>query len=279
MDEAPIGLIAAGGRLPVATAEGIRRAGRRCVCVGLRDQYEADLPGLCDQFKAAGVIQIGRWIRLLRKWGASEAVLVGKVAKVAMHDPLRLVRHRPDLIAAKVWFVATRDDKRPDALLGAVADELDRKGITLIDSTTYIPTLMADEGVMTQTQPTAVQQADIAFGLPIAQRMGDLDVGQSIAVKDRDVLAVEALEGTDQMIGRAGALCRAGGWTLIKIAKPRQDMRFDVPTVGMNTIERLTEARAGCLAIEAGKTIMLDKPRMIAAADRAGLAIVGVRVG
>lgn len=263
----------------MAAADGIRQAGRTVACVGLRDQFDADLPQHCDQFRAAGLIQIGRWIRLLKKWGASEAVLVGKVAKVKMHDPLRLFRHRPDFRAAKVWFIATRYDKRPDAMLGAVADELKKEGITLIDSTTYIPKLMAERGVMTTTQPTAGQRADIDFGLPIAQHMGELDVGQSLAVKDHDVLAVEALEGTDQMIVRAGSLCRTGGWTMLKIAKPKQDMRFDVPTVGPNTIERLKAANAGCLAIEAGKTIMLEKAKMLAAADRAGIAVIGVKVG
>lgn len=263
--------------MPVAAAEGIRGAGRAVACVGLRDQYDADLPAHCDAFRAAGLIQIGRWIRLLKRWGATEAVLVGKVAKVAMHDPFRLIRYRPDLRAAKVWFVATRDDKRPDALLGAVADELSKEGITLIDSTTYIPKLMAEAGMMTTGGPTAAQQADIDFAMPIARRLGELDVGQSVAVKDRDVLAVEALEGTDQMIARAGSLCRAGGWTMVKLAKPHQDMRFDVPTVGLNTIARLKAARAGCLAVEAGRTIMLDKVKLLAEADRAGIAVVGVK--
>lgn len=263
----------------MAAADGIRLAGRTVVCVGLRDQYDADLPEHCDTFRDAGLIQIGKWIRLLKKWGATEAVLVGKVAKVAMHDPFKFVRHRPDLRAAKVWFIATRNDKRPDAMLGAVADELKKEGITLIDSTTYIPKLMAEYGVMTTTQPTAAQRGDIDFALPIAQRMGDLDVGQSLAVKDCDVLAVEALEGTDRMIVRAGSLCRSGGWTMLKVAKPKQDMRFDVPTVGPNTIERLKAANAGCLAVEAGKTIMLEKAKMLAAADRAGIAVVGVKVG
>ena len=277
MDQ-PIGLIAGQGRLPVLTAAGMRASGRRVVCVGLRDQYDALLPAECDTFKTAGIIQIGRWIRLLRRAGVHEAVMVGRVKKVRMYDPLHMVRQMPDLRAAKLWFGKLRHDKRNDAILGAVADELACEGITLIDSTKYIPQQMADEGVMTRHAPAAAESADIDFALPIIARMGELDVGQSIAVRDREIIAVEAIEGTDRMIQRAGELCKRGGGTLLKIAKPDQDMRFDVPTVGLNTIEKLKACGAACLAVEAGKVIMTDKQQIIEAADRAGIAIVGVQV-
>jgi len=277
MDE-PIGLIAGQGRLPVLNAEGMRAAGRRVVCVGLRDQYDTDLPAVCDQFKTAGIIQIGRWIRLLRRAGVHEAVMVGRVKKVRMYDPLHLVKQMPDWRAAKLWFGKLRHDKRNDAILGAVADELATEGITLIDSTQYIPQQMADEGVMTRREPTAAQRGDIDFALPVIARMGELDVGQSIAVRDREIIAVEAIEGTNRMIERAGHLCPRGGWTLVKIAKPDQDMRFDVPTVGLHTIEKLQATGAACLAIQAGKVIMTDKQKVIEAADQAGIAIVGVTV-
>ncbi len=276
--ERPIGIIAGQGQLPVLTAQGIRAAGRSVVCVGLRDQYDPRLPELCDGFKAAGIIQIGRWVRLLRRWGAAEAVMVGRVAKVRMYDPFYLLRQMPDWRAARLWFVRLRHDRRNDAILGAVADELAREGITLLDTTRYIPQHLADEGVMTRTTPTDSQRADIAFSLPIVARMGDLDIGQSLAVKDREVVAVEAIEGTDRMIERAGQLCRRGGWTLVKVAKPKQDLRFDVPTVGPNTIENLKRHGGSSIAVEAGRTILLDKPQLIEAADRAGIAIVGVRL-
>jgi DUF1009 family protein len=274
----PVGLIAAQGRLPILMAQGIRAAGRHVACVGLRGQYDPQLPALCNHFKTAGLIQLGRWIRLLRRFGVREAVMVGRVRKARMFDPFYLFRQLPDWRAARLWFRTLRHDRRTDALLTAVADELQQGGITLIDSTKYIPQQMADEGVLTRRQPTASQLADIAFALPIVQRMGDLDVGQAVAVRDREVIAVEAIEGTDAMIARAGQLCRSGKWTLIKTAKPRQDVRFDVPTVGLRTIENLKAAGATCLAVEAGKVIMLDKPQVIAAAEKAGIAIVGVRV-
>ncbi len=278
MDE-PIGLIAGQGRLPVLTARGIRAAGRRVVCVGLRDQYAAELVTECDAFKSAGIIQIGRWIRLLRKQGVRQAVMVGRVTKVRMYDPLYLVRQMPDWRAAKLWFGKLRHDKRNDAILGAVADALAEAGVTLIDSTQYIPEQMAGEGVLTPGRPpSAEQQRDIAFALPIIRKLGEVDIGQSIAVKDAEVVAVEAIEGTDRMIGRAGELCKRGGWTLVKVGKPNQDMRFDVPTVGVNTIENMKKSGAACLAVEAGKVILLDKPQVLAAAEKAGIAVIGVRI-
>jgi DUF1009 family protein len=274
---APVGLIAGEGHLPIATARGIRAAGRRVVAVGLRYQFDPALPELCDAFSSAGIIQIGRWIRVLRRAGVTEAVMVGRVRKVRMYDPLYLVQQLPDWRAARLWFGRLRHDKRNDAILGAVADELASEGITLVDSTRYIPQELADEGVMTRSQPTAGHRADIAFALPIIQRMGDLDVGQSIAVKDREIVAVEAIEGTDRMIDRAGELCRRGGWTLVKIAKPGQDMRFDVPVIGIQTIRKMHTTGGTCIAVEAGRTIILDKPAALAEADRLGIAIMGIR--
>ena len=273
----PIGLIAGQGRLPVVTAMGIKAAGRRVVCVGLRDQFDPELPGLCDEFSQAGIIRLGRWISLLRKWGASETVMVGRVKKARMYEPMRLLRQMPDWRAARLWYGVLRHDKRNDALLGAVANELLREGIELIDTTRFIPEHLASEGVMTKREPTASEAADIAFGLPIVLRMGELDVGQSIAVKEREVIAVEAIEGTDKMIKRAGELCRNGKWVLIKTAKPKQDMRFDVPTVGLATIENLKACGGSCLAVEAGKVILLDRPALLAAADKAGIAVVGIK--
>jgi len=274
-DDRPIGLIAGEGKLPVLTAEGIRASGRRVACVGLRDQYDDALPGVCDDFRSAGIIQLGRWIRTLRRWGCSETVMIGRVKKVRIYDPLYLVRQVPDRRAARLWFGRLRHDKRDDAILGAVADELASEGIILVDSTKYIPEHLADAGVMTSVQPTAAQQADIDFALPIVSRLNDLDVGQSLAVKDRAVIAVEAVEGTDRMIERAGVLCRRKGWTLVKMAGS-QDMRFDVPTIGVQTVEKVAAAGGGCIAVETGRVIMADKPQLIEAANKAGVAVVGV---
>lgn len=273
----PLGLIAGQGRLPLLVARGMRDAGARVCCVGLRDQYDLQLPSLCDSFGEVGLVRLGLWIKLLRRWNVTEAVMVGGVSKKRMHDPWKLLRQIPDWRAAMLWYRHLRHDRRNAAVLCAIADELHRSGITLIDSTTYIPDHLAAEGVMTHVQPTAQQRADIDFGWPLLSQMVELDVGQSIAVRDRDVIAVEAVEGTDAMIVRAGQLCRSKGWTLLKTAKRDHDMRADVPTIGLATIERAAKAGCGCIAIGAGRVILVDKPAVLAAAEQMKIAIVGVK--
>lgn len=275
----PIGLIAGGGRLPFLEAQGIRAAGREVACLGLLGQFDADLPAVCDRFATSPVIRLNKWVRQFRRWGVREAVMVGLVRKDRlMYDPLRFVRHIPDWRAAKLWFNTLRHDRRDQKMLSAVADELQRCGVTLIDTTRYIPEHLAGAGCMTRRTPAAAQQADIDFGLPILLRMNELDVGQSIAIKDCDVVAVEAMEGTDRMIERAGQVCRSGGWTLVKGPRPDKDMRFDVPTIGVQTIDRLRAAGAGCLAVAAGKVILTDKPELLAAAEDARIAVVGYEI-
>lgn len=271
----PMGLIAGQGRLPIITAEGLAAAGRRIACVGLRGQYDPALPAMCEFFCPAGIVQLGRWIHLLRGWGAKDAILVGRVRKTRMYAPFRLLRQIPDWRAVRVWYGTQRHDKRTNALLTGVADELHRCGIRMIPLAPYIPDHLADAGVMTRTQPTDDFRNDLMFGLPIVRRLGDLDIGQALTVHRRRLVAVEAIEGTDLMIHRTGQLCPEGGWTLIKTAKPNQDMRFDVPTVGPTTIAKLQESGGRCLAVEARRVILLDKPALLAEADRAGISVVG----
>lgn len=272
----PIGLIAGQGLLPVQTARGIVAAGRSVACVGLWGQYRPELPGLCQHFQSVGLIQIGRWIRNLRAWGCREAIMAGGVDKTRMYDPLRVFRYVPDLRAAKLWYRTLRHDRRTDALLRALAAEIESGGVRLIDSRPYMPDSLATPGSMTRRQPTPAHRAAIDFARPLVQRLGELDIGQAMAVAEGEVLAVEAIEGTDALIQRAGRLCKQGGWVLVKMAKPTQDVRFDLPTVGLKTIAELKAARAGCLALEAGKVILLDKPQVLAAADAAGIAVWGI---
>ncbi|MEY3022609.1 MAG: hypothetical protein RIS86_1807 [Planctomycetota bacterium] len=272
----PVGLIAGQGTLPLLVARGIRAAGREVACIGLADQYVDALPPLCDRFGRAGVVQLGRWIRLARRFGVREAVMVGRVSKARMHDPLRLLRQLPDWRAMNLWYRKLRHDRRSATLLTVLADELAQEGLVLIDSTTYIPDHMATAGRMTRRGPTAEQEGDIAFGWPLLAQVGALDIGQAIAVREKDVIAVEAVEGTDRMIERAGSLCRRKGWTLLKTARPGHDMRADVPTIGVSTVERLAAAGGGCIAVGAGRVILVDRPAVLEAADRAGIAIVGV---
>ncbi len=275
--ESSIGLIAGQGMLPVIMARGMKAAGANVCCVGLRDQADPVLRELCDEFSGAGIVQLGRWIRLLKRWGVTEAVMVGRVDKTRMHRPMAKFRQLPDWRAGRVWYKRLRHDKRNAALLAAVADELAESGITLIDSTTYIPDHLAAIGVMGRVQPAPEQQADIDLGWPLLMKTVELHIGQSMAVANRDIIAVEAVEGTDGMIERAGILCRAKGWTLLKTAASDHDRRADVPTIGVETIEKLAAAGGRCIAVGAGRVILIDKPAVIEAADRAKIALVGMR--
>ncbi len=271
-----LGLIAGQGQLPLIVARGMKQAGKSVCAVGLRDQFDAQLPPLCDQFHSAGVFQIGRWIRLLRRSGVEQAVMVGRVAKIRMHDPLRLIRQLPDWRAVNIWYRRLRHDRRNAALLAAVADELQSSGITLIDSTTYIPDHLADPGPMGSITPSPQQQDDIDFAWPLLEKMVQLHIGQSIAVRERDVIAVEAVEGTDGMIKRAGELCKAKGWTLLKTAAQDHDMRADVPTIGLETVELVAAHGGRCIAVGTSRVILIDKPKVLETADRLKVAIVGV---
>ncbi|MCH2134521.1 MAG: UDP-2,3-diacylglucosamine diphosphatase LpxI [Phycisphaerales bacterium] len=275
-DSRPIGLIAGEGRLPVVVAEGMQAAGRPVACVAFRGHADDDLESCCDRYRTVGLYRMGQWLRTLKRWGATEAVMVGRVSKARMHDPLRLVRQIPDLRSALLWYRRLRHDRRNATVLAAIADELDRGGIRLLDSTTFIEDHLASEGVLGRTQPTDLQKADIAFGWPLLTRTVDMDIGQSIAVREGDVIAVEALEGTTGMIERAGGLCRRSGWTLLKTARKDHDRRADVPTIGVQTITELAAAGAGCIAIGTGQVILIDRPAVVEAADRAGIAIVGI---
>jgi len=272
---APLGLIAGSGRPPFLVAAGARAAGRKVIIVGLRGHASPRLRGLADAFYWSGIARPGHWIGVLRRHQVREAVMIGAVRKRAIYWPLRVLRNLPDWRAIRLWYVRLRKDKRNNAVLLGITDELRNEGIELVSSVKYCPEHLADEGLMTRTGVPSAAAADVEFGWTIARASAELDIGQTIAVKERDIIAVEAVEGTDAMIRRAGRLCRTGGWTMVKVARPRQDMRFDVPTVGPGTIRNLKDARCSCLVLEAGKTLIVDKPATLALADRCGIAVVG----
>jgi hypothetical protein len=273
----PVGLIAGWGRPPFLVAQGMRNAGLRVVAVGIRQWASRRLASVADEVTWCGVTRIGAWVKALKRAGCREAVMIGGVRKREIYSPLRVLRYIPDLRTAWLWYVRVRHDKRDNAVLLAVADELKKEGIDLVSSVKYCDEHLASEGLMTRSPVPRGCQADVEFGWPIARASADLDIGQAIAVKERDILAVEAIEGTDEMIRRAGELCRVGGWTLMKVARPNQDMRFDVPTVGPETIRNLGLARCACLVVEAGKTMIVDKETTLALADSLGIAVMGKR--
>jgi DUF1009 family protein len=274
-----IGLIAGGGRLPILIARGLRDAGHRIHGLGLSNQFEPELPPLCDTFREVGVLRIGSWARILTRLGVRHAIMVGRVDKAKLlHDPLRVLRNIPDVRTIITWYKHLRHDRRSHAMLGAVAEELDRCGVQLLDSTKPIPDELAGVGVMTHRQPTAEQRRDVDFVWPLLAEILRLDIGQAVAVRERDVIAVEAVEGTDRMIERVAGLCRKGGWTLCKGARAGHDRRADVPTVGVTTIRKMHEHGGRCLALAAGDVIMIDKDEMLSTADELGIAVVGVPV-
>lgn len=272
----PIGLIAAAGRLPVLVAQGMKAEGHTVHAIGFIGQYMPELPSLCDTFREVSVLRLGSWSKLLRARGVQFAVMVGKIEKgPLMYDWRIMVRNRPDWRAVRLWM-GIQQDRRTHRILTFTANELARDGIHLIDSTVHISEHMATVGPMTKRRPTPAQTEDIHFAWPLLTELLRLDIGQAIAVRDGDVLAVEALEGTDRMIARAADLCRAPGWTLLKAARVGHDRRADVPTIGPQTIENLHAAGGGCIALGAGDVIIIDKPQTLELADRLGIAVIGV---
>jgi len=274
-----IGLLAGWGRYPVVVAEALRAQGYSVRCLGLKDNADLALKTLCDDFAWVGMAQLGRSIRYFRRQRCTQITMAGKIHKVQFFQPWVWLKILPDWRTVKCYyphFVLTKGDRKDDTLLGAAIAEFAKDGITVAPATDFAPELLVKEGLLTRRGPTAAQQADIEFGWTLAKEMGRLDVGQSVAVKGRAVFAVEAIEGTDACIRRAGQLCRAGGFTVVKTAKPQQDMRFDVPTIGLGTLQTMVEAGATTLAIEAGKTILLDEAAVLDFANRHGLAIVAL---
>jgi DUF1009 family protein len=271
-----LGLIAGEGRLPFLVCEGAKRAGLKVICVGLSDSVNASLAQSVDVFYKVALARPGGWIRKFRKHNVRRAIMVGRVAKQRIFTPWRILRYMPDWRSLRIWYWRLLGrDKRNDTLLCAVADELASGGIVLESSIMYCKEHLTTKGIMTKCQPSPSVKADIEFGWPIVKKLGELDIGQAIAVGEREIIAVEAIEGTAEMIKRAGTLCKKGGWTLIKVSKPAQDPRFDVPCVGPDTIRGLAENGGKCLALEAEKVIIIDRPETIELANQLSIAVVG----
>jgi DUF1009 family protein len=274
---APIGLLAGSGRFPMVFAEKARTLGIPVVCVGLRQEADPQLAALVQRFYWVGVARLGRMIRCFKQAGVRRLVMAGKVRKaVFMYKPWRLFSLLPDWRMLRCWYGRSRRDNRDDSILQNIIAEFAADGLRCESALDLCPELLVRPGVLTRRKPSVREERDIAFGWELAKEMGRLDVGQSVAVKEKTVLAVEAIEGTDQAIARAGTLCRAGGFVVVKVAKPQQDMRFDVPTVGSTTIRTMDQAGGRVLAVETGKTILLDEADTIAFADRCGISIVAL---
>jgi DUF1009 family protein len=268
---ARIGIIAGNGKFTFLALQSARSLGHDVTVVAVKEEA---FPELEDAARKAGadlhwvsIAQLGKCIKILQAAGASQAVMAGQVKHVKIFSGII-----PDLTLMKaIRRLATRNT---DSLISAVADVLRDEGIELLDSTVFLAPLLARTGVLTDRAPSAEEQADFDFGYRMADAIAALDIGQTIAVKHKAVVAVEAMEGTDEVIGRAGYLA-GPGVRIVKVAKPKQDMRFDVPVVGLLTIKAMRVAGASALSIDAGKTLVLDGPEVFASANEAGITIVG----
>jgi UDP-2,3-diacylglucosamine hydrolase len=267
-----LGLIAGNGRFPFLVLDAARRAGHDVTIVALKEEALPELEAEAARPPVAplhhvSLGQLGKWIGILQKAGVTQAVMAGQVKHTKLFADIV-----PDLTA--IGLLMRLKSKNTDAIIAGVADVMRDHGIELIDSTSFLSPLMAREGVLTRRAPTDEERADLAFGYRVADAIAGLDIGQTIAVKSAAVVAVEAMEGTDAVIARAGQLA-GDGVRVIKVAKPNQDMRFDVPVVGVATIDAMARVRASTLSIDARKTLMIEGEHVIAAADRAGIALVG----
>lgn len=263
----PLGLIAGNGRFPFLVARAARRSGRRVVAVAIREEASPEIEQDVDAVTWVGLGQLGRCIEALRKEGVREAVMAGQVKHRQIFSDIV-----PDLklmgVLARLAF------KNTDSLIGAVADALEREGIVLLPSTALLHDQMAAEGAMTRRKPSRDELKDVEYGTRIARLLAGHDLGQTAVVKDRAAVALEAMEGTDETIRRAGRIAGAGT-TVVKVAKPRQDPRFDVPVVGAGTVAAMKEAGAAVLAVETGQTLLIDKDAFLAAADAADVSVWG----
>ncbi len=271
-----VGLLAGGGRFPVLFAEGARKRGYQVVCVAIDGHADHGIEKSVDACYWNGVARLGSMINRFKREGIDCVVMAGKIQKKAMFDRWRIFRHMPDWRFARVFLSSKKRDNRDDSLLLALIDEFENDGIHIASALDIVPELLAQAGCMTSRMPAPHERADIAFGWILAKELGRLDIGQSVAVRERAILALEAIEGTDKAIERAGQLCPSGGFTVVKVAKPKQDMRFDVPTVGRSTIETMIRARATCLAIETEKTIVIDTDQTIDLANKHGISIISL---
>jgi DUF1009 family protein len=267
------------GRYPLLVVEALRRQGSEVFCLGVVGHADPKLAEICQDFQWSGLARFGAAIRYFKRHAVTDVIMAGKIHKVLLFQPWMIVRNMPDLRTFRMFiphFLTRRKDCKDDTLLGAIVQEFAREGMRFGRPTDYAAELLVSHGQLTRRGPSAWQWKDIRFGWKLAKEMGRLDVGQSVAVKDQAALAIEAVEGTDECILRAGLLCRAGGFTVVKVAKPQQDMRYDVPTVGLRTIEKIASSGGRVLAIEARRTILLDGPEVIDFADRHGLVIVAI---
>ena len=260
-----LGLIAGNGKFPFLVLEGARKAGAEVAVAAIREETDPEIERAAESVTWVGLGQLGKMLRFFKNEGVEKAIMAGQVKHVQIFSGAI-----PDVRMLKMLLRLPK--RNTDALIGAVADELAAEGIELIDSTFFLKDQLPQTGILTKRAPDERERGDIEYGLEIAREIARLDLGQTIVVRDRACVAIEAMEGTDAVIRRAAELVR-GRLTVVKIAKPDQDMRFDVPVVGVPTIESMVASGATCLCVTAGKTLIFDRQEMIALANKSKIAI------
>jgi len=264
-----IGLIAGNRKFPIVFAAEAKKNNYSVVAIAIKGETDSRLSNLVDNIYWLGLDEFSKVFKVFQKEEITEVVMAGQISPYKLFRPQ--VRDNPEIST----LLNSLRDKRADTIFGAIANILGEQGIRILDSTFLLGAFLPKRGVLTQRQPNSYNWSDINFGLNIAKGIANLDIGQTAAVKDKAVVAIEALEGTDNLIKRAGRIAHSGV-IIIKVSKPQQDMRFDVPLVGLNTIKNLIRARSAGLAIEAEKTLFIEQEAALKLADRKGLFVVAV---
>lgn len=264
-----IGLIAGNRRFPVKFCEAAKNKGCSVVVVAIKGDTSRALNRCADKVYWIGLDDFSRLFEIFRNEGVTKVAMAGQIS------PRRLFSKEINKDPQLRELLESMQDKRADTVFGAMAEKLNASGFELIDSTVFIEELLPGQGALTQRAPDFKEWEDVYFGLELAKAVAYLDIGQTVAVKHKAIVAVEALEGTDNLIRRAGGIAR-GNFVVVKVSKPKQDARFDMPVVGLNTVKNLARAKATCLAIEAKKTIFIDREASVRLADKKGISIVAV---
>jgi len=260
------GLIAGNGRFPFLVLEGARSQGIEMAVIAIKEEAAPELEEQTKRLHWVSLGELSKTIELLHKEGVTQAVMAGQVKHTKIFSAIR-----PDWKLAKVLFSLSR--KNTDALIAAVAKVLEDEGIRLVDSTLFLQPLVPEAGVLTQRVPSESEVADMEYGLSVARQIAGMDIGQTVVISDKACVAVEAMEGTDETISRAARLAAGKQLVVVKVSKPKQDMRFDVPVVGLPTIEQMRACGATALAVDAGRTLFFDREKLIELANQAGIAI------
>jgi UDP-2,3-diacylglucosamine hydrolase len=260
------GLIAGSGRFPFLVLEGARSQGIEMAVIALKEEASPELEQVAKRLHWVSLGELSKAIELMQREGVKRAVMAGQVKHNKIFSAIR-----PDWKLAKLLFSLPR--KNTDSLIGAVAKVFEEEGIQLVDSTLFLKPLLPEAGVLTRRAPNEHEAADMEYGLEVARRLAEMDIGQTVVIADRACVAVEAMEGTDETIARAARFANGKPLVVVKVSKPRQDMRFDVPVIGLPTVKSMGDAGATALAIDASRTLLFDRNRLIETADAAGIAI------